>query len=179
MIQFQLFHLKLVLNATKRKGMLFSHKQNRCRHFSFLLNPPQAPLLSFWSLTNTSSSWKSFFQVPSFQYTKIKSRFFLRDKYCFSLNSRKQLIAATFLLLFDYGDIAHMDAATSSVQMLDAVYQEALQDVNPSLTIASFAPRHLLPSAFPHFVQSSENGHLPSPPLQPGVDYNRTSSCLA
>lgn len=55
-----------VLNATKRKGTLFSHKQNRCRHFSFLLNPPQAPLLNFWSLTNTSSSWKSFFQVPSF-----------------------------------------------------------------------------------------------------------------
>lgn len=45
-------------------------------------------------------------------------------------------------------------------------HSDSYQDVNPSLTIASFAPRRLLPSAFPHFVQSLENGHFPSPPLE-------------
>jgi hypothetical protein len=58
---------------------------------------------------------------------RIKVGFFYRNRSCFSLNSRKQIIQSTFLLVLHYGDIIYyMNAAAISLKPLVAVYHSAL-----------------------------------------------------
>jgi hypothetical protein len=57
---------------------------------------------------------------------RIKMGLFYRNRSYLSLNSRKQIIQSMFLSVLDYGDIIYMNAAATSLKMLDAVYHNAL-----------------------------------------------------
>ena len=52
--------------------------------------------------------------------------FFFRNKSCFPLH-RKTLVEATFLSVFDYGDILYRHASAAILKPLDAVYHSALR----------------------------------------------------
>ena len=58
---------------------------------------------------------------------KLKLGFYIRNKSCFSLSSRRKLVDATFLPIMDYGDLLYMNAPSQSLQMLDSVYHGALR----------------------------------------------------
>lgn len=53
--------------------------------------------------------------------------FYFRNKSCFSFVSKKRLVAATFIPLLDYGDVLYMNACSTSLHMLDAIYHCALR----------------------------------------------------
>ena len=53
---------------------------------------------------------------------KIKWGFFYRNKSCFSFQTRKHLISATFLPVLDCGDLLYMNASDWCLKSLDTVY---------------------------------------------------------
>ncbi len=60
---------------------------------------------------------------------RVKLSFYYRNKACFNLKVRKELVAATFLSVVDYGDILYMHATKSVLRSLDSVYHSALRFV--------------------------------------------------
>ncbi len=58
---------------------------------------------------------------------RVKLSFYYRNKACFNLKARKELVAATFLSVVDYGDILYMHEAKSVLRSLDSVYHSALR----------------------------------------------------
>jgi hypothetical protein len=57
---------------------------------------------------------------------RIKMVFLYRSRSCLSLHSRKQMIQSTLLSVPDYGHIVYMNAAATSLYLLDVVYHRAL-----------------------------------------------------
>lgn len=58
---------------------------------------------------------------------KLKLRFYFQNKLCFSFNTKKRLVAATFLPVLDYGDILYMNASAQCLRMVDSVYHASLR----------------------------------------------------
>lgn len=129
-IQNQLSDLKLLLNAGKTKVMLFS------------LAKLQTPL------EIVTAQGENLEQVSKYKYLGIwlddsllfkphvdnllkklrpKLGFFFRHKSCFSFETKKRLISATFLSVLDYGDILYMNAPDEYTNKLDAAYHSALR----------------------------------------------------
>lgn len=53
--------------------------------------------------------------------------FYFRNKSCFSFETKRRLVAATFLSVLDYGDVIYMNASITSLKLLDTVYHGALR----------------------------------------------------
>jgi len=61
-----------------------------------------------------------FFIFSSWQ-KELKLGFYFRIKSCLSFKPRKRLVAATFMSVFDYGDVLHMHALSQRLHALDTM----------------------------------------------------------
>ncbi len=66
---------------------------------------------------------------------KLKLGFYFRIKSCLSFESRKRLVAATFMTILDYGDVLYMHASSQSLRSFDTVYHGSLMVLKSSLTV--------------------------------------------
>ena len=107
-IQSQLSDLKLLLNASKTKVMLFSQARIRTpleivtAQGQTLEQVPKYKYLGIW--LDDSLSFKP--HVDNLlKKLRLKIGWFFRNKSCFSFETKKTLISATFLSVLDDGDI--------------------------------------------------------------------------
>jgi hypothetical protein len=66
---------------------------------------------------------------------KLKLRFYLRNKACFSFEARRRLVSATFMPLLDYGDILYMNASAQCLVSIDTLYHGTLRFILNSKTL--------------------------------------------
>lgn len=131
-VQKNLLDLKLVSNASKTKAMLFS--SHRLKPLTlpsiYTSEGAQIELVSTYRylgfLIDESLSFTSHIQ-QLVKRLKLKLGFYFRIKSCLSFESRRRLVAATFLSVLDYGDVLYMHASAQSLQALDTVYHGALR----------------------------------------------------
>uniref|UniRef100_A0A8C2Q2T0 ribonuclease H n=1 Tax=Cyprinus carpio TaxID=7962 RepID=A0A8C2Q2T0_CYPCA len=132
-LQKNLLKLKLVLNSKKTKFMLFTHSRN-------VQDLPQIITLYNQKIERVSCyNYLGFLLDEKLTFNphvdklvkklRVKLRFYYGNKACFNLKARKELVAATFLSVVDYGDILYMHAAKSVLRSLDSVYHSALRFV--------------------------------------------------
>ncbi len=130
-LQQNLYDLKLVLNAEKTKGMLFSNLKSKSNLPSILTSMgTKIECVSKYRylgiLIDESLSFTFHIQQLA-KRLKLKLGFYFRIKSCLSLESRKRLVAATFMSILDYGDVLYMYASSQSLHALDTVYHGALR----------------------------------------------------
>ena len=116
-IQQNLTDLQLLLNPKKTKCMLFTRLSPSSplinSSISTLNRTPIERVSNYWYL----GIWiddKLSFKIHISELTrklKSKSSFVYRNRACFNLKCRKQLIQATFLPVQDYSDVIYMHAA--------------------------------------------------------------------
>ena len=58
---------------------------------------------------------------------KLKLGFYFRNKACFSFETRRRLVSATFMPLLDYGDILYMNASAQCLRSIDTLYHGTLR----------------------------------------------------
>ena len=133
-VQDSLKSLKLMLNESKTKFMIFSNGRN---------NVPSTHRICTRSGTNIE-------QVPCYKYlgiwlddrlsfkshvldlakkVKIKLGALYRIRSCFTFENRMEIVQSTILSVLDYGDIVYMYAAPSTLKLLDSVYHSAIRFV--------------------------------------------------
>uniref|UniRef100_A0A669EEG1 Reverse transcriptase domain-containing protein n=1 Tax=Oreochromis niloticus TaxID=8128 RepID=A0A669EEG1_ORENI len=131
-VQHTLLELKLVLNAEKTKLMLFSNMKRF---------PQTVPLVSTLegNLIEVVHTYKylGFLIDDSLTFKphidnlvkklKLKLGFFFRNKFCFSFETKKRLVNATFLSVLDYGDLLYMNASAQCLHKIDSVYHASLR----------------------------------------------------
>ncbi len=127
-LQQNLYDLKLVLNAEKTKGMLFSNLKSKSNLPSILTSTgTKIECVSKYRylgiLIDESLSFTFHIQQLA-KRLKLKQGFYFRIKSCLSLESRKRLVAATFMSILDYGDVLYMYASSQSLHALDTVSSE-------------------------------------------------------
>lgn len=140
-MQENLLKLKLVLNSNKTKYMLFTNSQTHSLpQISTLQGQGIERVMSYKYLGFLLDEELSFNShvIRVVQKLKLKLGFFYRNKACFNLKARKELVAVTFVSVLDYGDILYMHAAKSVLRSLDAVYHSALRFI----TGANYTTHH-------------------------------------
>lgn len=140
-IQENLLKLQLVLNSNKTKYMLFSNSQ--------IQTLPQISTLQGQVIERVSNYKYLGFLLDEdltfnshvsnlVQKLKVKLGFYYRNKACFNLKARKELVTSTFVSVLDYGDILYMHASKSMLRSLDSVYHSALRFI----TGAKYSTHH-------------------------------------
>ena len=131
-LQYELFKLKLVLNAKKTKFMVFSRTRNS-DHTSLRISAKNGTdiemvteykYLGIW-LDNKLSFRTHIDNLASTLRQKVG--FLYRNRSSFPLICRKRVIEAVFLSVLDYGDVIYKAAAPSTLKSLDSVYHSALR----------------------------------------------------
>ncbi len=132
-LQKNLFKLNLVLNSKKTKFMLFTHSSNvQDLPQIVTLYDQEIERVSCYNYLGFLLDEKLSFKLHVDNLVKkmrVKLSFYYRNKACFNLKVRKELVAATFLSVVDYGDILYMHATKSVLRSLDSVYHSALRFV--------------------------------------------------
>lgn len=130
--QSHLNNLKMVLNASKSKLMVFSGGKTLSANLQKITTAQGAEIESVTSykylgitIDNNLSFKEHIDSLVS--KCKVKLGFFFRNKSCFSAKVRDYLISTTFLPILDYGDILFMNAAEKHLKRLDSVYHCALR----------------------------------------------------
>ena len=131
-VQARLQSLKLVLNTSKSKIMVFSKATYSTENLPSVITAQGNPFevvtkykyLGF--LLDTELSFKMHIE-NLVKKLRLKLGFFYRNRVCFSLRVRKLLVSSTFLPVVDYGDVLYMCASSKSLAALDTVYHSALR----------------------------------------------------
>ena len=137
--------LKLRLNPSKTKYIVFSRLLSSLPE-SGILTLSGSPIdqvshykyLGIW--LDDKLSYK--FHVDELsKKLKCKLSFLYRNRACFNLNCRKQLIQATILPVLDYGDVVYMHTTSAQVlKALNTIYHSALRFI----TGDSFRTHHCI-----------------------------------
>lgn len=131
-VQHSLLQLKLFLNADKTKLMLFSKSRRRAQTIPSVttLEGNKIELVHTYKylgiLIDDSLTFKPHVE-NLVKNLKLKLRFYFQNTLCFSFNTKKRLVAATFLPVLDYGDILYMNASAQCLRMVDSVYHASLR----------------------------------------------------
>uniref|UniRef100_A0A3B4Z3D2 Reverse transcriptase domain-containing protein n=1 Tax=Stegastes partitus TaxID=144197 RepID=A0A3B4Z3D2_9TELE len=133
-VQLRLIGLKLVLNASKTKLMLFSNARKRVDSLPTIktLQGSQIDLVTQFKYLGILIDERLTFRPhveTLVKKLKLKLGFYFRNKPCFSYAARKKLVEATFLPLLDYGDLLYMHAPAQCLHSLDTVYHGSLRFV--------------------------------------------------
>lgn len=131
-VQNNLLQLKLILNADKTKLMLFTSSKVRPLTIPKVvtLEGGEIEIVDSYKylgiLIDDSLTFKPHVQ-NLVKKLRLKLGFYFRNKLCFSFNVKKQLVAATFLSVLDYGDLLYMHSSTQCLLKLDSVYHASLR----------------------------------------------------
>lgn len=139
-IQNNLIKLKLVLNVDKTKLMFFSKSNIQCSTMPQIttIQNKVIEVVSSYKYLGFHLDEQLSFKLHIEQLAKrlkLKLGFYFRNKACFSFQAKKQLVAATFLPILDYGDILYMNAPKSHIRALDTIYHAALRFVTNSTSL--------------------------------------------
>lgn len=131
-LETQLLQLRLVLNADKTKMMVFTKSKSKTHSPLVVYTTQGIPIQTVSTfkylgfILDDDLSFKPHIE-NLVKKLKIRLGFYFRNKSCFSFQSRKRLVAATFLSVLDYGDVLYMNACSSSLHMLDSTYHGVLR----------------------------------------------------
>ena len=112
-VQNTLLLLKLILNADKTKRLLLTNSRSRPQNIPtvVMLEGGEIEIVSSYEylgiLIDDSLTFKPHV-LNLVKKLRLKLGFYFRNKLCFSFNVKKQLFAATFLSVLDYGDLLYM-----------------------------------------------------------------------
>ena len=129
--QLSLIKLKLILNSSKTKCMVFT----RCAKTNvssgiLTLKGEQIELVTAYKYLGIWLDDKLSFKVHVEHLSK-KLRgligFLYRNRACFSYVSRKTIVQSVVMSVFDYGDVLYMHASCTTLRPLEAVYHSALR----------------------------------------------------
>ena len=135
-LQLALSDLKLVLNSGKTKTMIFSSARKKAPTLSIntldgvaIQTVDTYKYLGIW----LDKSLNFHFHIDHLaKKLKFTLGFLYRLKSCFSMASRKRLVAALFLSQLDFGDNIYRFASASILSKLDPLYHSALRYVTNS-----------------------------------------------
>ena len=131
-LQEALTKLRLVLNASKTKCMLFSRARKtelNKLHIS-TINGTNIERVSEYKYLGVWLDEKFTFKFHVDNLAaKLRQKigFLYRNRSNFPLVSRKKVVEAVFLSVLDYGDVIYRHAAASTLKPLDSVYHSALR----------------------------------------------------
>ena len=131
-VQDELCSLKLVLNATKTKFMLFTRAKN-VDYNSLHINAVNGDSIERVAQYKYLGIWLD--EKLSFKFhiadltTKLRQKigFLYRNKANFPMVCRKRIVEAVFMSVLDYGDVIYRSAAPTTLLPLDSVYHSALR----------------------------------------------------
>lgn len=131
-LQDALIGLKLVLNASKTKFMVFSRARDiaynnlhiSTRNGSDIERVTEYKYLGIW--LDDKFTFK--YHIDNLA-NKLRQKigFLYRNRTSFPIISRKRVVEAVFLSVLDYGDVIYRNAAPSTLKSLDSVYHSALR----------------------------------------------------
>uniref|UniRef100_A0A8C1PPA9 Reverse transcriptase domain-containing protein n=1 Tax=Cyprinus carpio TaxID=7962 RepID=A0A8C1PPA9_CYPCA len=133
LLQATFIELRLVLNAGKTKVMQFTKSRTVPSSTTLAISTLDGKCVENVSSYKYLGLWideKLTFKVhidKLVRKLRVKLGFYFRNKSCFTLQARRKLISATFLPVFDYGDVIYMHAASTTLHTLDTVYHGALR----------------------------------------------------
>lgn len=129
-VQISLVGLKLVLNATKTKSMVFTRSRSPINYTISTQGGTPIERVSSYKYLGIWLDDKLSFGVHIESLSKKlrpKLGFFFRLKKCFPYSARKRLVQSTFLSVLDYGDLIYMHSTSSLLKKLDVLYHSALR----------------------------------------------------
>ena len=130
-LQEELIALKLVLNASKTKFMLFSKSKTTYNDLRIdTLNRSPIDRVSEYKYLGIWLDDKLTFKHHISELTtKLRQKIGLlyRNKVNFPLICRKRVVEAVFMSVLDYGDVIYRTAAPTTLLPLDTVYHSALR----------------------------------------------------
>ena len=131
-VQNTLLLLKLILNADKTKRLLLTNSRSRPQNIPtvVMLEGGEIEIVSSYEylgiLIDDSLTFKPHV-LNLVKKLRLKLGFYFRNKLCFSFNVKKQLFAATFLSVLDYGDLLYMHSSAQCLLKIDTVYHASLR----------------------------------------------------
>jgi hypothetical protein len=129
-VQKSLVSLKLVLNATKTKSMIFTRSRSP---INITLTTQDGTIIERVSSYKYLGIWLDdklslgVHIVSLLKKLRPKLGFFFHMKKCFPHLARKRLVQSTFLSVLDYGDLIYMHSSSSLLNKLDVIYHSALR----------------------------------------------------
>ena len=131
-LQDALIALKLVLNSSKTKFMIFSRAQNinyDFLHINTFNGSPIERVTEYKYLGIWLDDQLTFKYHISDLTTRLRQKigFLYRNKVSFPKICRKRIVEAVFMSVLDYGDVIYRNAAPTTLLPLDTVYHSALR----------------------------------------------------
>lgn len=133
-LQFALCDLKLSLNSSKTKCMIFNRSQTTpfCLKNITTLDGSKLEYVEKYKYLGVWLDPSLSFQTHiNYLQSKIKSRigFLFRNKASFTFSAKQSLVKMTIVPMFDFSDVVYRTASSSLLKKLDVVYHCAIRFV--------------------------------------------------